>query len=116
MGNLSQFVTSPSINSTVNDMLKYIRANITETDPAIKLAHQVTYMDAQGDTIGINWMLRKDENGGRAIFHSGQTGVGFTSLCVFYPEKNMGFIIFVNDLLSQNRLFDMEDEMRKNIK
>ena len=104
----SQFITAPSVNSTVHDMLKYIRANLAEKDPAIKLTHQVTYDDGKGNVLGLNWMMGKDDDDGTPnTYHLGQTGTGFTTLCVFYPSKQKGYIIFVNDTISQGRLFDL---------
>jgi CubicO group peptidase (beta-lactamase class C family) len=112
---LSQFITSPSVNSTVHDMLKYIQANLDEKDPAIKLTHRVTFDDNNGTVIGLNWMMGKDDDGTLNIFHLGQTSAGFTSLCVFYPEEKTGYIIFVNDMISQGRLFDLEHYIRQEI-
>jgi CubicO group peptidase (beta-lactamase class C family) len=113
---LSQFITSPSVNSTVHDMLKYIQANLDEKDPAIKLTHRVTFDDNNGTVIGLNWMMGKDDDGTLNIFHLGQTSAGFTSLCVFYPEEKTGYIIFVNDMISQGRLFDLEHYIRQETK
>jgi hypothetical protein len=110
---LSQFITAPSVNSTVHDMLKYIQANLDEKDPAIKLTHRVTFNDNKGTVIGLNWMMGEDDNGTPNIFHLGQTSAGFTSLCVFYPEEKTGYIIFVNDMISQGRLFDLEHYIRQ---
>lgn len=115
MSNVSQFITSPSINSTIRDMLKYIRANVAETAPAIKLSHKVTFNDEPGSGIGLNWMMGKDNNGVPRIYHSGQTGFGFTSLCTLYPQKQMGFVILVNEMIGQGKLFDLEQEIRNNL-
>jgi CubicO group peptidase (beta-lactamase class C family) len=111
---VSQFITSPSINSTVHDMLKYMQANLLEKDTAVKLTHQVTFSDKQGDSVGLNWMLGKDDEGRPRIFHSGQTGAGFTTYCVFYPTRQTGYIIFVNDMISQGKLVDLQQEIMKN--
>ena len=104
---VSQFISSPSVNSSVHDMLKYIQANLAEKDPAIKLTHQVTFDDGKGDILGLNWMLGKDDDGMKNIYHLGQTSAGYTTLCIFYPNQQKGYIIFVNDMISQGRLFDM---------
>lgn len=104
---VSQFISAPSINSSVHDMLKYIQANLAEKDPAIKLTHEVTFDDGKGNSIGLNWMLGKDNDGTPNIYHLGQTSAGFTTLCIFYPNQQKGYIIFVNDMISQGKLFDM---------
>ena len=36
------------MNSTINDMLKYIQANLSEKDKAIRLTHQLTYGKEKG--------------------------------------------------------------------
>jgi len=102
----SQFITAPSVNSSVNDMLKYIQANLAEKEPAIKLTHQQTFSDGN-NVVGLNWMLGKDDDGTPNIYHLGQTGAGFNTLCIFYPAQQKGYIIFVNDTISQGRLFDV---------
>ncbi len=112
---LSQFITAPSINTTVNDMLKYIEANIGDTDPAIKLTHKMTFADSSGNKIGLCWMLGKEDDGTPKIFHGGQARVGFTSLCVIYPGERTGYVILVNDVIDQSRLSDLQQEIRRNI-
>jgi CubicO group peptidase (beta-lactamase class C family) len=110
---LSQFITEPSINSTVHDMLKYIAANLDEKDPAIKLTHQVTFDDGNGTVLGLNWMMGKDDDRTTYISHGGQTSAGYTSLCVFYPHEQTGYVLFVNELISQSRLFDLVHYIRQ---
>jgi CubicO group peptidase (beta-lactamase class C family) len=112
---ISQFISAPSVNSTVRDMLKYIKANLDEKDPAIKLTHQVTFDDGKGTTIGLNWLMGKDDDGTQNIFHLGQTSAGFTSLVVFYPGDQTGYVIFVNEMISQARLFDLEHYIKQQI-
>ncbi|WP_166670832.1 serine hydrolase [Olivibacter sp. XZL3] len=43
----------PSMNSTMNDMLKYVIANVREIDPAIKLAHEPTFTRFDSTGIGL---------------------------------------------------------------
>ena len=95
--NVSQFISAPSINSSVNDMLKYIQANLAEKEPAIKLTHQVTFDDGKGDVVGLNWMLGKDDDDGTPnTYHLGQTsGMGFTTLCVFLSRLSKKAISFL---------------------
>jgi CubicO group peptidase (beta-lactamase class C family) len=112
---VSQFISSPSVNSTVHDMLKYIEANLAEKDSAIKLTHKITFDDGNGTVVGLNWMMGKDDDGTPNTYHLGQTSAGFTSLCVFYPGDKTGYIIFVNDMISQSRLFDLEHAIRQEI-
>jgi CubicO group peptidase (beta-lactamase class C family) len=112
---VSQFISAPSINSTVHDMLKYVEANLSEKDAAVKLTHKVTFDDGNGNIVGLNWMMGRDDDGSPNIYHLGQTSAGFTSLCVFYPGDKSGYIIFVNEMISQGRLFDLEHAIRREI-
>ncbi|MBB6108477.1 CubicO group peptidase, beta-lactamase class C family [Mucilaginibacter lappiensis] len=113
--NLVDYYNGPSMNSTIHDMLKYIKANLAEQDPAIKLIHQPTWKDAEGTTIGLGWMIDTDYKGTRIIYHDGHTGIGFNTLCLFYPGKDLGYIIIVNDNISQQRLFDLQKNVQQHL-
>lgn len=105
----------PSMNSTMSDMLKYTIANVQEKDPAVKLAHQQTYLNPDGTGIALGWMFG-DSNGKRYFYHSGKTGLGFSTLCSVYPAENLGFMILVNDTLSQDNVSDLMDTIKGAIK
>jgi CubicO group peptidase (beta-lactamase class C family) len=113
IAHVQQYISSACINSTMHDMLKYIQANLTEKDPAVRLTHQVTFDDGNGTTIGLNWMMGKDDDGSPDIFHGGQASAGFTSQCVFYPREQTGYVLFVNEMISQSRLFDLVHYIRQ---
>ena len=97
----------PHVNSTTNDMLKFIEVNVAEKDEAIKLSHQPTYGDLKSFALGLVWEMRNTYEKGRGFWHSG-FDPGYISLCSFYPEKNMGFILLATDDSRQNNLYDME--------
>lgn len=101
----------PSMNSTMSDMLKYLKANLEEKDPAIRLSHQQTWSDSNGFGIGLCWMLNQDNNE-RNISHAGHTGIGFNTLCIFYPNEELGFMIFVNDNISQDKISELEKTIK----
>lgn len=111
--NFNGYRAAPGINSTINDMLKFIAANIKETNPAIKLAHQPTYTRTDTSSIGLGWMIEK-KNNERMIYHSGR-GSGITTLCTIYPEKHTGFIIISNDGVSEGYLFRMEELLKNEL-
>ncbi len=113
--NTMLFYGGPSMNSTMADMLKYIKANLDEQDPAIRLSHQQTWGDSKGFGLGLNWMFDKDDNGDRYYFHAGHTGIGFNTLCTFYPGHKAGIIIIVNDNISQDKLSELEDVISKRL-
>lgn len=101
----------PGINSTMADMLKYLVANVNEHDPAIKLSHQQTYVNAEGTRVGLSWMIG-EKDGKRFFYHSGKTGLGFSTLCSVYPEQNIGIMILVNDTINQGLVSDLNDTIR----
>lgn len=105
----------PSMNSTMSDMLKYTIANVQEKDPAVKLAHQQTHLNPDGTGIALGWMFG-DSNGKRYFYHSGKTGLGFSTLCSVYPAENLGFMILVNDTLNQDNVSDLMDTIKGAIK
>lgn len=112
--NFNGYRAAPGINSTINDMLKFIAANVKETDPAIRLAHQPTYAKSDTSSMGLGWMMQKENNTGRMIYHSGR-GSGITTLCTVHPEKRLGIIINVNDGGTEGQLFEMEERLVKEL-
>jgi len=101
----------PSMNSTMADMLKYLIANVEETDPAIRLSHKETYHQTDSTGVGLSWMIG-DSDGKRFVYHSGKTGIGFSTLCVAYPEEKVGIMILVNDNLSQDNISILSDKIK----
>jgi CubicO group peptidase (beta-lactamase class C family) len=101
----------PSMNSTMADMLKYMIANVEETDPAIRLSHKETYYQPDGTGVGLSWMIGNND-GKRFLYHSGRTGIGFSTLCVAYPEEKVGIMILVNDNLSQDNVSILSDKIK----
>jgi CubicO group peptidase (beta-lactamase class C family) len=105
------YTGGPSMNSTMDDMIKYLKANIEEKEPAILLSHQPTYTDTDGSGIGLNWMFDV-KNGERYYYHSGHTRLGFNTICVFYPKEQLGFMIVVNDNISQDKVSALEEKIK----
>ena len=111
--NLKGFYFGPTMNSTINDMLKYIEANLSEKDQAIRLTHQLTYGNNNGFAMGLGWMMDSNGKGERYFYHSGNTKIGYNTLCTFYTAEGLGFIIVVNDTISQDKVGEMENNMKK---
>ncbi len=84
-----------ALKSTLADMLNYIQWNVAEQDEAAKLAHRPTWGDENRYSAGLNWQIR-NVSGYRAIWQDGNIP-GFSSLCVNYPELNMGIVVFSNE-------------------
>ena len=113
--NLKGFLIGPSMNSTTKDMVKFIKAGLSEKDKAIKLTHQLTWGKRDGFGLGLGWMLDNDNNGERYLYHDGNTKLGYNTLCTLYPGKNLGFIIIVNDNMSQDKVGELENTMRREL-
>jgi hypothetical protein len=53
------------------------------------------------------------ENGVKDFYHDGHTGIGFNTLCEFYPSEQLGFMIVVNDNIGQDKVSDLETAIHK---
>ena len=111
--NLRGFYFGPTMNTTINDMLKYIKANLLTKEKAIRLTHQLTYGKEKGFGIGLGWMMDNNSNGERYIYHDGNTKIGYNTLCTLYPSENLGFIIIVNDTKSQDKVGELENNIKQ---
>jgi len=84
-----------AVKSTVADMLKFIQWNVAEQDKAANLSHQLTWGDENRYSAGLNWQVLNTA-GYRVIWQDGNIP-GFSSLCVNYPELDMGIIVLSNE-------------------
>lgn len=88
-----------AIRSSVNDMVRYLKANLgtppKSVSKAIQLTQQTTFEDGPR-AIGLGWF--RDKNG--LFNHNGGTG-GFTSFVGFNPDQKIGIVILSN---AQNRV------------
>jgi CubicO group peptidase (beta-lactamase class C family) len=114
--NYRGFTGGPSMNSTIHDMLKYLGANMADKDKAIQLSHVPTYAEKDGFAMGLGWMMDRDEDGYRFIFHDGHTGTGFNTRCIVYPELQLGIIIIVNDITDQGKVTEMGKKIKQAIR
>jgi len=80
--------------STPADMVRYVRWQLDEKVPAIKLAHQ-PLVGARSDGEGLIWNMALD-NGQRMLWHGGGT-FGMTSQVVLYPQTQEGYVLLAND-------------------
>ena len=91
------------LKSTTADMLNYVRWQIDETDPAVRLSHQRVWTAKApvfGDQgtfgIGLNWQVAA-LSGRRVIFQDGMIE-GYSALIVIEPELKLGIILTANQL------------------
>jgi CubicO group peptidase (beta-lactamase class C family) len=91
-----------SIKSTAEDMVKYVRWEIGEKDPAVKISHTPPVGEAPeiGYYVGLNWQIVRSK-GVRTLFQDGNVP-GFHSMCVVYPELHLGMVVLTNGYDSFN--------------
>lgn len=94
---LNTLAGAGGICSTVNDMVKYLEANMNKApeklQKAIDLTHQVTFEKGQ-NIVGLGWHEVKIKE--RTIFtHSGGTG-GFRTMVAFDKENKTGVVVLSN--------------------
>jgi CubicO group peptidase (beta-lactamase class C family) len=82
------------IRSTSSDMMRFMKANIEEKNPAFKLAHQSTFNDNKNN-VGLAWMITTTKKGNELIWHNGRTA-GFSSFCGFIKSKNVAVVVLGN--------------------
>jgi len=94
--NPDQFQAAGAIKSTVNDMLRYIRWQLNESNTIVSLTHQpTTPVSPDGFFVGLNWSVYRSKSGVRAIWQNGNIP-GASSWCIVYPELQMGIVLFAN--------------------
>jgi CubicO group peptidase (beta-lactamase class C family) len=112
--NLEGYFIGPSMNSTITDMVSYLNAQLAEKDPAIRLTHQRTFGKAAGFGLGLGWMMNT-ESGHYYLYHDGNTKLGFNTLLTIYPKDQLGIVIVVNDVASQERVGQLENTIRRQL-
>ncbi|MBD2699209.1 beta-lactamase family protein [Spirosoma sp. BT702] len=102
-----------ALKSTVDDMLKFVYWNVAEQSKPVRLTHQPTWSDGATYSAGLNWqMIQSGTN--RVIWQDGNIP-GFSSLCVNYPELNLGIIVLTNecDRTTAQRVTSMTNQIAK---
>jgi CubicO group peptidase (beta-lactamase class C family) len=105
--NYTGYWGGPGMSSTAADLVKYLRANLAEHEPAVRLAHQRTWGTAPAFGLGLAWMLGSDAEGSAHIYHDGKT-IGYNTRLVLYPEQDLGIVLLVNENISQDRLTELK--------
>ncbi len=80
--------------ASTEDMAKYVRWQLDDSDAAIRLSHQVL-MGHADDGDAMAWNLGKYQ-GQPVIWHSGGS-FGMSSQVVLYPKQHEGFVLLAND-------------------
>lgn len=113
-----------SLRSTVNDMLRFLEANLDLESSPLREAMQAAHtrradMPEPDMGIGLGWIVHDSEDG-RILWHNGGTG-GYSSFIGFDPESQVGVVVLSNaaalvDYLGfrlLNRARDTQDERHK---
>lgn len=93
---LASLKGSGAIRSTLNDMIKYTRAQMEIKGPlrkAITLSHQPTYI-GKDQSMGLGWRINRSGQH-TYLHHSGGTG-GFRSFVGFDTDRQVAIIILSN--------------------
>jgi serine-type D-Ala-D-Ala carboxypeptidase/endopeptidase len=89
------------LRSTVNDMLKFIAANIardnTPLGHAVRLSHTRLYTLPDGKGIGYAWRITRDDG---IVFHTGTTG-GYRAFVAVAPDRATGVVALTNTRSNQ---------------
>lgn len=101
------------LKSTIADQLRYLEWNLDESDPAVALAHRVTFRHTaeRGDDIGLSWFLNR-RHGKRLVRHAGGS-FGTTTFELLYPDAKVGVVLLANDAHASTEatLTDMADQL-----
>lgn len=92
-----------ALKSTMPDMLKYVRWQVEEADPAVRLSHQPVFTSTQpvfeNDgvfSVGLNWQMV--ELGGRRVIWQDGMIEGASALSILQPDLKIGLVIMTNQV------------------
>ncbi len=80
--------------STPRDMAKYVRWQLSPTDPVIVIAHRLIQGDAH-DGKALVWNVGTID-GSEMLWHGGGT-FGMSSQVVLFPNSHQGYVLLAND-------------------
>ena len=84
------------LRSTTADLLKYIRFQLDESNPALRMTHRETWEKPGQGAVGLNWQIDQTAGGARYLWHTGGT-FGFSSYVVLYPDSGVGLVLLANE-------------------
>jgi D-alanyl-D-alanine-carboxypeptidase/D-alanyl-D-alanine-endopeptidase len=91
-----------ALRSTMNDMLKFLAANLAGTGPltpALRATHEsLRSLGTPDGSIGLGWLLRR-AFGAEIVWHNGGTG-GYHSFIGFDPKTGNGVVVLHNSAAS----------------
>ncbi len=85
-----------AIRSSVNDMIRFIKANLKKDHKpltqALHLSHMKRHNMDDGLSMGLGWHVARD---GKTLWHNGGTG-GYHAWLAISPEKKVGVVVLAN--------------------
>ncbi len=88
------FLGAGALKSTARDMVKYVRWEIDEKDPAVVLSHQ-PQSTSYNYAAGLNWQMLTVDNR-RVVWQTGNIE-GFNTYCITEPDLKTGLVVFFNE-------------------
>lgn len=82
------------VKSNTNDLLNYIKWQLDEDNPVVKLTHQRLFYDVENIWIGYYWEIIKNTSGEHIEHHGGL--YGSQNWLILHPEENFGISIISN--------------------
>lgn len=91
------FIGSAGLKSNLNDMMKYLRANLGEKEDTLHRALQETHKRTfSGEyDMGMSWFISKLDDGQVITWHNGGTG-GYSAVIGFNLTDKKGVVILTN--------------------
>lgn len=100
------FAGAGALRSTMNDMLKFARANLNPDGGRLQRVMQATHVirrSMRPDTaIGMNWAIQR-VNGREVVWHNGGTG-GYRTWLGFDKSRKVAAIVLTNSVVSNDDL------------
>ena len=100
---LGDMAACGGINSTMDDMLAYTKANYDEKTAVLKRIHQETIKLDDHLSVAYGWHISKMKNGSNIVWHNGGT-YGSRSFCGFVPSSGIMIVILSNTAISCDEL------------
>jgi CubicO group peptidase (beta-lactamase class C family) len=82
------------VKSNSNDLLNYIKWQLDENNPVVRLSHQKLFYDVENIWIGYYWEVIKNKSGGHIEHHGGL--YGSQNWLIVHPEEKFGISIISN--------------------
>jgi len=85
---------SGGLRSTVSDLMRYVRANVTANHGPMFVSHLLTAGSESGG-VGLGWDVDKDHTGAPRFSHDGGM-LGYSAYVAVIPGRSFGIVILTN--------------------